>query len=154
MNSYLLDTWECCTSLLRRSIRYGICVWCGALGTHVGNLEVNQRKFLKLIYKKEPRYNSDWIGILDSRKLFFFNCCIVYYWKAKYLYVAPFRSKKRTQRSFNYLSLKSFNSLPEELIIFHILFPIEGNQTFVISPTSGKVLNRDRFWLFCYFWMI
>lgn len=108
--------------------------WGGALTTHVSAMEMIQKLFIKLIYRWEPRYNSDALYtdaiILGLRQLYFMNNCIPYHFMIKYNaklpshnyttrhrsgYVVPMMTKIRTQRSFGYHAPKLYNSLPNEL---------------------------------------
>lgn len=122
-------------ALVESHLRYGINAWGGALKTHLFPLEVMQKRFLKLVYKKDATYSSDALfseaKVMDVRQLYFINCCVHYHFKMKYnatlpiheyatrhgnKYVVPIMRKTRTQRSFVYHAPKFYNSLPNEII--------------------------------------
>lgn len=116
---------------------YCITGWGGVSKTHLLPLEVIQRKFLKVLLNKPPRYSSDLLyeesGVFDIRQLFY-KSLVLYQYKERgdllrsshdYItrnrnkYITPFASKSIGQRSYKYLGPTVFNSLPE-----NIQFPV------------------------------
>lgn len=125
-------------SLMESHLRYGICAWGGALKIHLTSLEVVQKRALKIIYRKERMYNTEALfeetKLLTIRQLYFSNCCALFHNKTKYeamlpihsystrlnhLYIPPTMLKTCTQRSYGYMSLKLYNSLPNEFKIIN-----------------------------------
>lgn len=119
-------------SLVESHIRYGLLVWGAASKNHIKPLEIMQRRFIKMIYRKNNRYPSDKLYqeslILDIRQLYFFQACIKYHTKQhaeppvhlyntrqKHQFVTPLMLKTATQRTYFYMGPKLYNSIPNEI---------------------------------------
>lgn len=120
-------------SLVESHIRYGITAWGGALKTHLNQLEVIQRRFLKLILHKNSRYNSNSLyrelKVMDIRQLFYLCVNMRYHFQKnkaeipnhehntrnRNKHIIPLVTKSKTQRAYSYISIKMYNSLPEEI---------------------------------------
>lgn len=121
-------------ALVQPHLNYGICVWGGALSCHIMPLEIIQKRFIKIMLRKELTYPSNELyqeaNLLDPRQLFFLNISIyqhknqnqlqpvpyTYNTRNKHLsYIIPFPHKTIYQRGYLYLAPKLFSSLPAEL---------------------------------------
>lgn len=121
-------------SLVESHLIYGILAWGSAAKTHLKNLEIIQKKILKIIFKKEQTYPSDALfeesGVLDVRQLFYFHCNVKQHNDQNYLtkfehmystrqrghtYKVPFIKKTIGQKSYTYLGPKLYNSLNIEI---------------------------------------
>lgn len=139
-------------SLVQSHLAYGIVGWGGAYNNVLKNLEVIQRRFLKIIFEKKRAYSSDLLyaeaRALDIRQLF---CYIVLIRQFKYKDNVTYLqhchntrqrevlcrtrrcSKTIGQRNFSYIEQKLFNILP-------------NNIKAVISRNSYR--KKVRNWLF------
>lgn len=122
-------------SLVQSHLIYGIAGWGGVAKTHLMNLEILQKKFLKMILKKSNTYPSDMLfsesKIMDIRQLFFYRLIIKQnankssllqinhqYDTRKHnqIFMLPFMKKTIGQRSYNFLASKCFSILPKQLV--------------------------------------
>lgn len=122
-------------SLVQSRLSYGILAWGGLADIHLNQLEVLQKRFLKIMLKKGFLYPTNLLyeesKIMDLRQLYFFQL-IVYHYKNRfnlpvvdhpYLTRArervdaktPFSAKKIGQRCHVFLSPRCYNILPGDL---------------------------------------
>lgn len=121
-------------SLVESHLSYGILGWGGILNVHISNLELIQKRFLKLILDVKPIYPTEQlfteVGVLDLRQLFFLKINISQNLnkdklqlakhsyntrKQKTAYITPKANKTIGQRCYNYLGPRLYNSLPQNL---------------------------------------
>lgn len=119
-------------ALVESHLNYGILGWGGVAKTHLTALESIQKRFLKIMMSKNYRYSSDLLYIearvFDIREMFYFQANVKqhsqknltlptysYNTRQKNNYVCPLMLKTIGQRSYQYLSPKLYNTVPEEI---------------------------------------
>lgn len=69
--------------LVQSMLEYGITIWGSAVYTYLKNLEVIQKRFIKMLYSKNQRYPTDLLyaetKLFNIRKLYFKNLAIYQY---------------------------------------------------------------------------
>lgn len=120
-------------ALVESHLRYGIVCWGNALKTHILKLEVLQKRFLKTILGKDPRYPSDSLfleaHVFDIRQLYYFSVTMKYRCgekssslpvhsyetRGRKLFILPRVQKCVGQRSFSYTAPRLYNFIPQEI---------------------------------------
>lgn len=121
-------------SLVESHLIYCIVSWGGVLNCHIKKLESLQKRYLKIILRKEATYPTEQLfhesNILDIRQLFFLYVNIKQFKskhllkqidhtyntrKVNYLYKISIPRKSIGQRCMNYLGPKLFGMLPNEI---------------------------------------
>lgn len=123
------------SALVESRIRYGVLGWGGMAKTHLKKLEIMQKWFLKIIYKKDYTYPTELIymetRVLDVRQIYFLAVVSNQYknrqTSSSVDHVYPTRHKLNVnlrttfsgktigQRSHTYLGPRLFNCLPVEI---------------------------------------
>lgn len=121
-------------SLIEPHINYGIVAWGGATNNYVNQLEIVQKRIVKIIYKKDYTYSTDLLyeetRIFDIRQLFCIAVLVRQFLKKNELVCinhsyltrqkanmvrVPKTDKTVTQRSYYFLGPKLFNNLPDDI---------------------------------------
>lgn len=94
-------------SLIQSQLSYGILAWGGVMTSHLVDLEILQKWFLKIIFKKSMIYPSDELyklaGVMDIRQLFCFSIGLHYFSNRGSI---TFREHKHNTRYKNIISQK------------------------------------------------
>lgn len=121
-------------ALVRSHLSYGVIAWGSAFKTHLRNLEIIQKWFLKIMYGKVKTYPSDLLytetHILDIRQLFCYTVLCRQYQHKNHIDLVDHRygtrqrgvlcrtamcRKKIGQRNHLYIGQKLFNVLPQDI---------------------------------------
>lgn len=121
-------------TLIETHLRYGIIAWGGVQKSYLNDLEIIQKKILKIIYGKEITYSSDLLyketKAFDIRQLYFYcNCIRQFKQKNQHptishncntrnkenKYQTNIARKTIGQRCFSYLAPRIYNVLPLEI---------------------------------------
>lgn len=98
---------------------YRICAWGGASKVRSSTLEVTQNQFSQLIFKKHKIYSTEALynetKILYNIQFFYISYCKYFQCKTKErcnknIFLSPLMLKTCTQRLFQYLVFKLYNS--------------------------------------------
>ena len=117
------------TALIEPHITYAIVAWGAAGKTLLRKLEIAQKRIIKIIYDKDRMYPSNELyretNVFDAHQLYFIHCATAFhklriskntvrkpYKTRSDLIEVPRMRTARGQRSFNYLGVKLYNSLP------------------------------------------
>lgn len=133
-------------ALVESHLSYGILGWGGVLNVHLGNLEIMQKRFLKIMLNVKPTYPSEQLfreaKLLDIRQLFYFKINLrqnlnkntsnlinhAYNTRQqKTSYTTDRANKNIGQRCYSYLGPRLYNSLPQTIRAekSHMLFKKE-----------------------------
>lgn len=119
-------------ALVESRLRYGLLSWGGVSATHVRKLETTQRRFLKIMFKRENKYPSDQLyaesRVHDIRQLFFLLLTVHTHKNKKFITYKsgphytrsvsrneieePYSPKSIGQRCHTFLAPRCYNKLP------------------------------------------
>lgn len=122
-------------SIVESHIQYGIIGWGGAYRNHIKQLEVIQKRFLKIMYSKTHLYPSDLLysetKIKDITQIYCYKCSIMQHKKRRCLPIIQhehntrYKQEKKTggiktnktlgQRSFSFIAPRIYRELPENI---------------------------------------
>lgn len=134
LNNYLpLTTMKLLyTALVESHLRYGITAWGSALRVHLNSLEILQKRFLKIILRKDPMYPTNLLynefNTMDLRKLYLFHIISRYHFSKEIVFsshsyntrqynysIPPIVKKSISQRSYSYLTKHCYNFITTDL---------------------------------------
>ena len=121
-------------AIVQSHLNYGILGWGGVNKTILNNLEVLQKRILKIMFNKDMNYPTNDLftesHLFDTRQLFYYAICIYQYKNKNTLSLIPhkystrknreqftvqFMKKSLGQRNYAYLAPKIYSILPENL---------------------------------------
>lgn len=150
-------------ALVESRLRYGILGWGGVAKSHLKKLESMQKRFLKIMCRRELTYPTEQLyreaGVLDIRQLYFTAVVVHHYksrcyntyvehdyptrYKSRGYFRTKFSDKTIGQRCHTYLASRLYNSLPGYIrtgINSVALFKKKVKQ-FLINSTRDVVHN-------------
>lgn len=147
-------------ALVESRLSYGILGWGGIANSHLKKLEILQRWFIKVMFKKERTYSSELLyseaRILDIRQIYFLRANIFQY-KNKalsrftdYTYETRNKSKKSLkisfcaksvgQRSLAFMAPRFFNSLTLSLKNTSTIYKFKKDlKTYTLNAGRNKI---------------
>lgn len=149
-------------SLVESHIQYGIVAWGGTYKNHLKQLEVIQKLFIKIIYRRERTYCSDLLykesDLLDIRQLYLTKSLLFQHKKRNELQRIQHRyetrhkltnitqtiktKKSHTQRSFMYIAPRIYRMLPNEIKTSNVDKHFKKELIKWLKSTPRGVLHR------------
>lgn len=123
------------TALIESRIRYGILGWGGVAKTHLKKLEILQKRFLKIMFRKDFTHPTDQLyqeaEVLDIRQLYFISVVTYQYknrnssdyvdhdyptrYRTNINFKTKFSDKTIGQRCHTHLATRCYNFLPTSI---------------------------------------